>query len=153
MVQWQEALRKYPWLSTPGVPLKPPWDDTEAGQPARPILPPPPAPLPETDRIGRPDRDNPKFEYFKDRYAHLNKKEADWGPWEKFCFKMVAMLARVEPIYPDYSGSPSAESTGLLVSTLPSFLIVFSFIDFLEQLDCLRVEIDSSSAWALGYAP
>lgn len=116
LVQWEENLRKYFWEPTPGAPPKPPWDD--GGSP--PKLDDSKKEDPSPDRIGRADRDNPKFEYFKNRWAHLSKKEADWGEWEFFCFKMATAIDRVEPYYPDF--------TGLLVTTLSPYLHASSII-------------------------
>ncbi|KAG0587849.1 hypothetical protein KC19_2G195900 [Ceratodon purpureus] len=107
--KWEESLRKYPWFPSPGVPLKPPWDDGSNDKPKPVARPEDIAP----DRVGRADRDNPKFEYFKDRWAHLKKGEDDWGAWEKFCFKMAAAIARAEPHYPDFVNPP--EFGGLLI--------------------------------------
>ena len=124
VVQWEESLRKYPWFPTPGVPLKPPWDDGSNDKPKPVARPEDIAP----DRVGRADRDNPKFEYFKDRWAHLKKGEDDWGAWEKFCFKMAAAIARAEPHYPDFVNPP--EFGGLLVRTLsisPDCLLLYRF--------------------------
>lgn len=120
MVQWEESLRIYPWFPTPGVSSKPPWNEGEGGTPTKKVKD------FECDRIGRADRDNSKFEYFKDRWAHLKKGEADWGAWEKFCFKMVACLAEMEPHYPDFSG-PTGQGPGLLVSRL---LFLQSYLSF-----------------------
>lgn len=67
MVQWEETLRKYFWEPTPGVPEKPPWNDGEI------VVTKPKVEDPTTDRIGRADRDNPKFDYSKIG-GHTQKK-------------------------------------------------------------------------------
>jgi hypothetical protein len=103
-MQWMKSLRKYFWELPPGS-NKPPWDDGRSPKTPDDTRIEPPI----IERIGHPDRDNKKIEYFKDRWAHTLKKQPEWGPWEWFCFKMAANISRVEPHYPDF--------IGLLVST------------------------------------
>jgi hypothetical protein len=138
LVQWAASLREYPWFPTPGVPTKPPWEDDLSTTPTKPTAD--NALDQAMDRIGRADRDNPKFEYFKDRWAHFEKGEDDWGVWERFCFRMAAALAKVEPHYPEFTDYPAF--TGLLVSTLstlPDCLFLYRFTiaaRFLPRRDC-----------------
>jgi len=122
-------LRNYFWEPTPGAPLKPPWDDGEVPKKRDDSK------IEETlpDRIGLADRDNPKFEYFKDQWAHLSKQSDDWGVWEFFCFKMVAAIERIEPHYPDF--------IGLLVTILsPCY---FSLL--INSLHCYWNKMESTS--------
>lgn len=63
-----------------------------------------------TNHIGRADKDPPNFQYFKDQYSYVGKKQENWTIWEKFCFKMDAALKKLEAHYPDF--------TGLLVTIL-----------------------------------
>ena len=105
-MQWIKSLRKYFWELPPGS-NKPPWDDGRTPKSPDDSRKEPPI----IERIGHPDRDNKKIEYFKDRWAHTLKKQSEWGHWEWFCFKMAANISKLEPHYPDF--------VGLLVSTIP----------------------------------
>jgi len=62
VVQWEIFLCNYFWEPTQGAMPKPPWDD--GGNPKK--IDDNKKEEPTLDCIGCADRDNPKFEYFKD---------------------------------------------------------------------------------------
>lgn len=98
-----KSLRKYPGEPMARGTPKCPWDEGRATASSA-TLNDTKKEVTTTDRIGRADRDPPKFEYFNDQGAHFGKKQENWSAWEKFCFEMAAALEDLEPHYPDFRG-------------------------------------------------